>query len=294
MIAPDAPGAAGQARRRRTAGLLLLLLLVISLVGLGLLLRGSSEAPQGQPRGSGSTTGGVGVPSSVHLEPSDSIEITRPGTVVDGLDVDGVIYVRAHNVTLRNTRALSINTGGIDGGEEYHGTLIEDVTVDGRGVAEMGVEGLNYTARRVEVLRTKNGFRLSKNSTVEDSWVHDLFSEPGDHRSGIGANGGSDIIIRGNNIDCGTTPGCSGALVLYPQPSQTNVLVERNLLNGGGYCTYPPDHSASNVRYLNNEFGRRAYPNCGYYGPRAATLPTGNGNQWIGNVWQDTRQPVAR
>ena len=295
----EAPTSRRGGRAVRRVGLALLML-AIAIVGVGVGVgvepwSGSDERVQGPSSFGADGSGRVGVPPDVDLRPSGPLEVTQAGAVVAGLDVAGTIQVRADDVTIRNTRAMSINTGGNDGsGMEFRGTVIEDVTVDGRGVSAMGIDGLNFTARRVEVLNTKNGFRLFTDSTVEDSLVHHLFADQGDHTSGIGSNGGSDLIIRRNRVDCGRVPQCSGALVLYPQPTQTRVVVEDNHLDGGGYCLYAPDHSAQDVHIVDNRFGRRAYPHCGAFGPIGSGLGQGAGNIWRGNTWLDTGEPLPR
>ncbi|HLT83555.1 MAG TPA: hypothetical protein VKZ83_04915, partial [Phototrophicaceae bacterium] len=62
------------------------------------------------------TAAGVGVPSGTDLTPSRSLTITEPGTVIDGLHVDGSIYVRADDVTIVNTK---VSYGG------YHSIRVD-------------------------------------------------------------------------------------------------------------------------------------------------------------------------
>ena len=74
--------------------------------------------------------------------------------------------------------------------------------------------------------------------------------------------------------------------------TDANVLVEGNLLNGGSYCTYGGGDGSTNVRYINNKFGRTVYDNCGRHGPVAAWNASGPGNQWTNNTWADTNKPL--
>jgi hypothetical protein len=241
------------------------------------------------------------IPGTTLTPRQGDLEITQANTVVQNLDVNGTIWVMAPGVTIRNVKAKSINTGGNRWPFVTYspGTLIEDVEIDGKNNTPMGIDGHNFTARRVNIYGTKNGFRIFTNTTIEYSYMHDFYTEPGDHQSGIGSNGGSNFVIRGNNIECGTISGCSANLVLYGDFSQIdNVLVENNLFNGGimgthaGSVAGKPYPLATNVRYLNNQFGRKYYPNCGYYGPVASWNGSGAGNQWSGNVYQGTNTPV--
>jgi len=75
-----------------------------------------------------------------------------------------------------------------------------------------------------------------------------------------------------------------------------NILIEYNLFNtDGGYCTYggsagvasgKPYPHGTNVRYLNNRFGKVYYSSCGDVGPVAA-WEYNSGNVWSGNAWAD-------
>ncbi|SDL83304.1 hypothetical protein, partial [Tessaracoccus oleiagri] len=62
-----------------------------------------TAAPTGFPNATN-----TGVPAGTVLRRSGSIVVTTPGTVIDGLDVDGSIDVQANNVTIRNSR---VSTG---------------------------------------------------------------------------------------------------------------------------------------------------------------------------------------
>jgi hypothetical protein len=74
-----------------------------------------------------------------------------------------------------------------------------------------------------------------------------------------------------------------------------DVLVQGNLLDGGGYALSggadgTSGHAISGVRLLDNRFGRKFSPTCGAYGPIAhqrAPQITASGNRWA-----DTGAPV--
>jgi hypothetical protein len=93
----------------------------------------------------------------------------------------------------------------------------------------------------------------------------------------------------GEQVSVPGTVACNVALLSDPQPSQTNVLVEHNLFNTqtGGYCLYAPNTSVTNVRIINNRFGRQYNQGCGGRGPIGSVLHQGNGNIWSGSVWDD-------
>jgi hypothetical protein len=71
--------------------------------------------------------------------------------------------------------------------------------------------------------------------------------------------------------------------------------VEDNLLAGGGYTLYAGGGklASTNIRVLNNRFSRRFFPNGGGYAPVAVFDPSGLGNVFSGNIWDETGQSVG-
>lgn len=224
-----------------------------------------------------------------------NLDVTTDGAMIQNMTVNGAIFVQAKGVVIRNVKAKWINTGG----NRYPfvayspGTLIEDVEIDGQNTSDMGVDGLNFTARRVNIHNTQNGFRLFRDTTIEDSYVHSLYSPPDQadpHLSALGSNAGSNFTIRHNSFDCYRIRGCSGALVLYNQPNMDNVLVEKNYFKGGSYCVYAGGPSGTNLDWLNNRFDRACQAD-GSYGP-ITNKPTDAASSWSANVWHDTNEPI--
>jgi hypothetical protein len=79
--------------------------------------------------------------------------------------------------------------------------------------------------------------------------------------------------------------------------TEANRLIENNLIAGGDYALYAGANTGGptpyNIVVTNNRFARIFYSASGYYGPVAAYDPSGPGNVWSGNVWDDTNQPVS-
>ncbi len=99
-----------------------------------------------------------GVPPGIQLEPTGSLTIREPGTVIDGLAVDGAIDVQADNVVVRNTR---VSYGGIHSirvASGVRGTRIEDTDVWCTNPRGNGVVFGGYTAVRVSVRGCRNDF----------------------------------------------------------------------------------------------------------------------------------------
>ncbi len=113
----------------------------------------------------------AGVTAGTRLTRTSKLVVTKDGTVIEGRDVRGPIYIKADNVTIRDSR---VQYGGdflIRIYPGFKGALIEDVdivcpkTTKGSAVA-FG----RYIARRVDVTRCKNAFLTTGgNVQVSDS-----------------------------------------------------------------------------------------------------------------------------
>ena len=239
----------------------------------------------------------TGVPAGTSLTPSPGLTITTSGTVIDKLDIAGDVVVRASNVTIKNSRI----SGRIDNGDQnaYKNTLIQrveiigpyDATKDG-GIAGVGFTG--FTCDGCNVRGWGKGFGMSADVTIKNSWVHDIvvFGDPangGSHNEAILSLGGTNLTVLNNRLDAGDQPNVSASLALYSQwEAYNNVLVQGNLFDGGGYCVYAGlggSYGASNTKFINNTFGTKYSPRCGWYDAAVAYDPN-NGNQWTGNVMQ--------
>lgn len=254
----------------------------------------------------------TGVPAGRTLTPSGAFTVTQDGAVVDGLDIDGCLVVRANNVTIQNTRVRQNGScfgGAIDVGYGQHGILIRDVEVDGRrmNAAATLVGNSGYTCLRCNVHDGGQGFHLNYNVTIIDSYVHDLWGSGTTHNDGILTNGGAHFVIRHNNIACdvrapgnaSTGGGCTGAVVLLGDFSSVqDVIIDNNLINGGAYALYAgslpekPFAHADNIRITNNKFGRLIFPKSGIYGPVTGYEAAAPGNVFSGNTWADTGAPI--
>lgn len=246
----------------------------------------------------------TGVPAGVTLTAYDNSisNITVAGTVIDSKDIKTCLNISANNVTIKRSKftagsqcsgrsVISINNGAT-------GTLVEGVEINGLNVNSKGdaICCSNFTARSMNIYNVGSGFNIKNNTIIENSYIHDLYEANSSHNDAIVSNGGTNIVIRNNNLEVPLTQ--TTPLALYGDFTQIkDVLVENNLLNGGGYCIYggsvsgKPFPLASNVTIKNNHFGRKFYNGCGTFGP-VTSWASGNGNTWINNIWDDTGQPV--
>jgi hypothetical protein len=234
------------------------------------------------------------------LRPSAALMVTTDGAVHENIDVAGDIWIDADNVTIRNFR---INAEGeyygikvLDG---HRGVMIEDGEIF--GMLSAGILGVGYTGRRLHIHDSSgDGLKAEGTATgptvIEYSFIEKLGTGAEAHADGNQTRGGSNITFRFNNIFL-PAPGTPR----YPGPPYksnsafmleleiSNFVIEHNWLTGGNYTIYcGTDDGGVSVR--NNIFGR---DNGGLSeGKERARLVSGTCDEWLGNVWEDTEDPV--
>lgn len=206
--------------------------------------RTTQEAPGATttaPRQAGVSPEDVGPSRPDLLRPTGPITVSTPGAVIENVDVDGPIVVEAPDVTIRNFRATNVVQ------ESAGGLLLEDGEIHGGDDPGFGADGVawsSYTARRLDVHHVFDGFKANGDVLIEDSWVHDLNEFRGDgagsggysHNDCVQISAGSDIVLRDNRFErCGLN---SAVFIDPDQGPIDDVLVEGNLLDGGGYTLY--------------------------------------------------------
>ena len=207
----------------------------------------------------------TGVPEGTVLKASESITIETPGTVIDGYDVSGTIYVRADNVTIRNTRVRAANFWVIRVEEGLRGVVIEDCELDGGGTAgEPGSRGVSGPAdvRRCEVTGVENGLVPWGNQepiVLEGNYVHGLAAPGAPHYDGIEIGIGRDITVRGNTV-VNEYDQTAAFGIWNDFGPVSNILVENNRFIGGGYSVYVRGDngggSVSGITIRNNRLGK--------------------------------------
>lgn len=158
----------------------------------------------------------TGVPPGVSLTRYDGdIVITQPGTVIDSLDVYGLIWVEAPNVTIRNSivrgRPVTSSAALIYAGyPQVSNLLIEDVELVAANPSPWinGVMGYRFTLLRANIHGVIDQVHIFGNDvTVKSSWLHDnlhFTDDPthsdGSHDDNIQVQTGSNIVLTGNTL----------------------------------------------------------------------------------------------
>ena len=230
----------------------------------------------------------TGVPSGVTLTASGGLVINTPGAVIEGLAISGMVTINADNVTLKNCTITSGSWAVVNITSGSTGVVVQDCEINGLNAE--GVRGISGqgTFLRNDIHNTEDGIYLTgSNTLIQDNYIHDLQSDwSGPHYDGIATDGGvSNITIRHNTII--NPHGQTSALMLSNYfGSVTNVVVDNNWLEGGGYTVYSDGQfkngTISGVSFTNNYLVKGQY---GY------SSINNNTPVWEGNI-QYTGQPV--
>jgi len=234
-------------------------------------------------------------PTGQLVDSSESIVVRQDGAVIENINLTGCITIRANNVTIRNVR---INCGGfyairvIDG---FSGIRVDKAEM--LNMKSAAILGSNFTVTRSNIHDSgADAFKPGRNVVIETSWMHRLGTIVGSHSDAVQMVSGGDIVIRGNNIDMpANLQGYTNSQCILLQTNNgpiSNVLIENNWLNGGGWCVQVNDKgrghgSPQNIRILGNRFG----PDCTF----GTILVRGDNADTtvIGNVFELTGREIG-
>ena len=241
----------------------------------------------------------TGVPAGVKLTRYDGdIVITKPNTVIDGLEVHGTITVNAPGAVIKNSKIVGgstpASTGLVNNVVSGASFTIKDSELVAATPSTLwnGVFGSNFTAERVNVHGVVDPMRvLGGNVVIRDSWLHDTtYSKTDPLRNGtpthddtIQIQAGSGILIEGNRLEDAHN---AGVMISQDASRSTlsDIVIRDNYLQGGA-CTINIAATPKTIRpqVTANVFGpQRIYATC------AITAPTANAPSLSGNTWGAT------
>lgn len=225
----------------------------------------------------------TGVPAGTVLTNSGSVTVTQNGATVQNLNIanGGQIVVKANNVTIKNVKITGCTYYPIDyDNGTYSGLVVQDTEIESTcSATTAGLSFGGYTARRVHVHGTADGFKADSNAVIEDSYIHDLWVTAESHNDGLQSMGGNNVTFRHNTCDTNT----AGVCIQFGS-SASNWLVTDNLVRAGGWA-FNGGSNMSNNTFTNNRFVKVP----GWYG--AASIE-GTGTIWSGNYYDDTGATV--
>lgn len=220
------------------------------------------------------------------------MNITKSGTVVDGKDINGTIWVDADNVTIKNSRISGKGFSVIQIKSGSSNVKISNVEVDGRGMSgeegSMGIMG-PASVTGSDITGVENGLTPGSGSVLSGNYVHGLKSPGAPHYDGIQMDGGlSNITIEKNTIinDYGQT---AAVMIDNGFGPMKNIVVNANRLVGGGYTVYSDGEQGSasitGVSFTNNRMGKGHW---GYSVIRNSSVT------WSGNVDDSTGKAISK
>lgn len=270
------------------------------------------------------TSATTGVPTGTTLTAyTGPCTITTDNTVIDSKLIScDPLEVRAVNVQITKSQTGRIwidpeltstaylwSVGLTDSDviiPEY--TTWSAVSIGSFSLTRVEVQGGNYSAQCEAAPRFGN---FGSICTIRDSYLHNQGTDPAidSHQGGFISEGGPNVLTIDHNYivcDVPVNPvggGCTGDFNLLAWFGQMqDVTVTNNKFGetastprGPGstaeYCIYggpvAPNPTTLRVKFINNTFEKGASGHCGNSGPVASWDPTGTGNVWSGNVYDD-------
>ena len=261
-------------RQHRFATVLAALVLV---AGISPFVTGHSLRATAATQPGASTTG---VPAGTKLTVySGDLIITTNGATYSGLDVRGFVYIKAANVTIKNSiirgRAATSDVGLVnDSSSAGTNFLITDseLVPQNPSVKIDGIKGANYTATRLNIHGTVDGAKIiGNNVTIQDSYIHDLVLYGYDpdqggpsHNDGVQVLGGSHSRIQYNNFVIAAN--LKTAMEIGQSAGSVSDLQFDSNWVDGAICavnaTYAPLASMAGITVNNNSFGSHTNPAC--------------------------------
>lgn len=220
----------------------------------------------------------TGVPSGTILTTADTLYAKTDGMTIQDMYVTEKIIVQANNVTIRNCRIQTGDYYPIEFTSPYTGLLVEDTEIIGTStIVTAGISTANYTARRVRISGTNDGFKADSNVLIEDCYVTGLTVSESSHNDGVQTTGGSNVTVRHNTFKLGDSEGVSAVIQIGVEYGpNSNWLVEDNLMDGGGW-TINSAGGDNTMQFLNNRFTRRSGYGVGIM----------SGSTWLGNYYDN-------
>ncbi|TPG18966.1 right-handed parallel beta-helix repeat-containing protein [Pedococcus bigeumensis] len=263
--------------------------------------------------------GNTGYPAGQTFVAKSAVVVQTDNTVIDGWKVTGGIVVSAKNVTIRNSWVTN-DGGGASGSavifiEAGASATIEHTTMDGLNHTHACIfhVGTSFRAVANDCKGINDGIFMwsdtpgadgtGDNFTIQDNWLHAFTTNAANgHIDGIQTEGAKNGVIRHNTID--VAAGQDSAIALWnSRKSVDNVVIDHNLMQGGGFATYAEDYSPSEsspaggysvtrVSYTNNVFSTSRYGCVGQWGVWYTRGKPTDGWNRTGNYVLETGQKI--
>ena len=238
----------------------------------------------------------TGVPAGTTLTAyTGPMTITKDGTVIEGMIIDGTLKIEASNVTIKNCIIKNYGWWGIDGEGAANLTVLNcDFTASTSKDTNAAILG-SGTFIGNDISQSENGIVLTGGaSVVRDNYIHDLFDNFGEpHIDGISVQGGQDnVLIEHNTIESWDT---SAVFIKNDFGPINNITVRNNLMYGDAdrgdpaATVYVYGPNTTNVSITNNYVEKGNW----YYYATSNANPTISGNIEWNNKTDATPYPTS-
>ena len=197
----------------------------------------------------------VGLSDPGALVASGGITISTDEAVVENLDIEGTIQVKANNVTVRNCRVEGTTTTNVIRLHPgYEGLVIENCVVialpraDDPTKGPVGAIGGNgasgMTVRYTDVSGFADGIKAEHDSLYEYNYIHMYKPDgAGKHLDAIQGSGDSNWTVQHNVIDADIDKGGNAAVLSQGWNGAncvhvSGITVKNNFMRGGNYTVY--------------------------------------------------------
>lgn len=190
--------------------------------------------------------------------------ITTPGAVISNLDIHGTVYINAPNVTLENCNITAANYVVVRVQNGVQGVTVQDCTINGSGTNNDGSAGIQGTGTflRNNIFNVENGITVDdsgKSTLIEGNYIHDLRASGSPHYDGIQIDGNISNVTISHNTIINSHDQTSAIMIDNYFGPISNIVVDNNLLVGGGYTVYADGQfsggSITGVSFTNNHLG---------------------------------------
>jgi hypothetical protein len=223
--------------------------------------------------------------------------VVGEGTVLDGLEIRGLVRIEAKNVVIKNSKITGRHLSSAN--SLLYVAASGSVTVQDSEIyaAEPsvyvdGVIGQNFTLERVDVHDVVDQVKvIGDNVTVRDSWLHRNLHYANDPAQGGGATHDDNIQVqKGTSITLShnTLESSHNAALQVTQDMGTvgRVTADRNLVSGGGCSFNLADKGKGALRDVSlrsNRFTRTSTYSCAItVSPASANALSLSDNRWAG------------
>ncbi|WP_150118231.1 right-handed parallel beta-helix repeat-containing protein, partial [Cellulomonas sp. B6] len=248
----------------------------------------------------------TGVPAGTTLTVHEGdLKITEPNTVIDSMEVRGIVWVRAPGVVIKNSlitgRKLESSLSLVYAGDPGVSVTIEDSELYAKDPSPhvRGIIGSSFTLRRVNMHGVVDHMAITGDHVlVESSWLHDtLYYENDPYYNGTPTHDdnaqiavGDDITFRGNTLS-----GTHNAAIQVTQDRGvvSNLTLDRNWISDGACSVNLAQNKwgpVRNVVITNNVFTRtQTFGGCAIIADHDTIPQITLG----GNVWSDGKGSIG-